>query len=157
MKNIIGRYQLGFSLYGLIAFILQELPYLPWLLWPPIDNPLANNIAATPLLGLLEQAGGIMAVALLILVIRKGTAKPKTKGIFFVAASMLLVAYYSCWICYFAGMTNGWLIVIGLSAVVPLYYMFISLWLKNYFALVASMLFFVGHTSSNIINYLFSK
>ncbi len=154
MKNTISRYQFSFSIYGLIAFILQELPYLPWLLRPPIDNPLANNIAATPLFGMLEQTGGIMTVVLLIVVIRKDTAKPKMKDQFFVVAAILLFAYYICWVCYFAGMTNGWLIVIGLSAVVPLYYLSISLWMKNYFALITSLLFLVGHTGSNIINYL---
>ncbi len=153
MKNR-NRYRLGFSVFGLMAFIFQELPYIPWLLWPPADNPLANNPAANLLLGFLEQAGGILTIALLILITRKDTAKPGIKNRFFVAASVLLVIYYISWICYFSGMTGGWLIVIGLTAVVPLYYLSISLWMKNDFACITSLFFFVGHTCSNMINYL---
>lgn len=154
MKNITSQYQFGFSAYAFIAFILQELPYLPWLLWPPIDNPLANNIAKIPLFGILEKAGGTMTVVLLIVVIRKDSARTKIKEQFFIVAVILLFAYYICWIYYFSGITNGWLIVIGLSAVVPLYYLSISLWMQNYFALISSLLFLIGHTGSNIINYL---
>jgi len=154
MKKYFNDFKIGFSLFGLLAFVLQELPYFPWLLCPPADNPLSNNNPANIYLGILEQGGGILTVALIILVIRKITEKISFKNIFFIIAVFCIVIYYVCWICYFAGITNGWLIVIGLSAVVPVYYFFASLWLKNNFAALTSILFFIGHTGSNILNYL---
>jgi hypothetical protein len=154
MKKYINQYKIGFSLFGLIAFILQEIPYLPWLFWPPVDNPLANNDPANIFLGILEQVGGILTVALLILLLNKSVIRPNFGNKYFIFAFICLVFYYVCWICYFAGITNGWLIVIGLSAIVPLYYFFIALWNKNIFAVIFSILFFIGHTVSNIINYL---
>jgi hypothetical protein len=153
MIRYLKQYRFHFSLIGLLAFLLQELPYLPWLLWPPADNPLANNPAANPVLGAMEGIGGVLTIALLILIVRKDAGKPNLKHRFFMVAACLLVLYYSCWIAYFSGVTSAWLIVLGLSVPVPLYYLCISMWRRNVFAVFTSLIFFVGHTASNAINY----
>jgi len=154
VNNYLKQYKVGFSLYGLIAFVLQEIPYLPWLLLPLVNNPLANNIPKNMYFGMLEKFGGVLTVALLIIVINKSVIQPKLNNRFFLVSAFCLITYYVCWIFYFSGFTNAWLIVIGLSAVVPIYYFFIALWLKNYFAVFTSIIFFIGHTGSNIINFL---
>ena len=154
MKNYLRQYKIGFSLYGLIAFLLQELPYLPWFLWTPVNNPLANNIPKILFFGMLEKFGGILTVGLLILVINKSVIRPIFKNKLLYASVLYLITYYICWIFYFSGFTNAWLIVLGLSAVVPIYYLFVALWLKNYFVVFTSIIFFISHTGSNMINYL---
>jgi hypothetical protein len=154
VKQYINQFKIGFSLCGFLAFALQELPYLPWLLCPPVDNPLANSPPANIFLGILEQGGGILTIALLILIVRKTVAKIELKSIVLLIATLCILIYYICWVCYFLGITNGWLIVIGLSAVVPIYYFFIALWIKNDFAIITSILFLIGHTGSNLLNYL---
>jgi len=154
MINYLRQYKIGFSIYGLIAFALQELPYLPWLLCPPVNNPLANNIPINAIFGILEKFGGVLTVGLLIIIINKSVIQPKFKNKLLFISVLCLITYYICWIFYFLGVTNAWLIVIGLSAVVPIYYFFIALWLKNYFAIFTSIIFFVGHTVSNMINYI---
>jgi len=154
MNNCLKKYKVGFSLYGFIAFALQELPYLPWFLWPPVNNPLANNIPVNIYFGILEKFGGILTVGLLIIIINKSVIHPIFKNKLFIISVICLITYYICWIFYFLSFTNVWLIVIGLSAVVPIYYFFIALWLKNYFAIITSIIFFIGHTGSNIINFL---
>jgi hypothetical protein len=151
--RFLKQYRFHFSLIGLLAFVLQELPYLPWMLWPPADNPLANNLTANPVLGAMEGIGGALTVVLLVLIVRKDAGKPNTKHRFFVAAACLLALYYICWIAYFAGITSAWLIVLGLSAPVPLYYLCVSMWRRNVFAVVTSLIFFIGHTASNAVNY----
>jgi hypothetical protein len=154
MINYLRQYKIGFSIYGLIAFALQELPYLPWFLWTPVNNPLANNIPKNIFFGILEKFGGVLTVALLIIIINKSVIYPIFKNKLFFISVLCLTIYYICWVFYFLGFTNAWLIVIGLSAVIPIYYLFIALWLKNYFAIFTSIIFFVGHTGSNMINYL---
>jgi len=154
MNANLRQYKVGFSLYGLIAFVLQELPYLPWFLCPPKNNPLANNVPINVFLGILEKFGGVITVGLLIIIINKSVIRPKFKNKLFYISVLCLFTYYICWIFYFLGVTNAWLIVMGLSAVVPIYYLFIALWLKNYFAVFTSIIFFIGHTGSNMINYL---
>ena len=148
------QYKIGFSLFGMIAFLLQELPYIPWLLWPPADNPLANNVPINAFWGILEKCGGISTVALLIIVINTTVIHPKFKDKLFIISVSCLITYYVCWVFYFLGFTNAWLLVIGLSAIVPIYYLFVSLWLKNYMAIITSIIFFIGHTGSNMINFL---
>jgi hypothetical protein len=134
-------------------FVLQEIPYLPWLLFPPTDNPLADNPPANLFLGILEGFGGVLTVALLILIVRKDKLKFNFKDRYFITSVCLLGLYYACWIAYFAGITSNWLIVFGLSASVPLYYLSVAMWRKNYFAVITATVFFVGHTLSNSINY----
>jgi predicted neutral ceramidase superfamily lipid hydrolase len=153
VNNYIRKCKIGFSLYGLLAFLLQELPYLPWLLCPPINNPLANNIPINTFFGIIEKIGGVLTVASLILVTRKLTIQKDFKNMYLIIAVVCLIAYYICWVLYFNGITNVLLIIIGLTAVVPIYYFFVAMWLKNYFAVIISILFFFGHTISNIINY----
>jgi hypothetical protein len=154
MNQYIKQYKIGFSLCGFLAFVIQELPYLPWLLWPPQNNPLANNIPVNLAFGIMEKIGGILTVVLLIFIVRKTVTKINFKGIFSIISVLCILVYYICWVCYFLGITNGWLIVFGLSAVVPIYYFSFAIWIKNGFAVISSVLFFIGHTGSNIINYL---
>jgi len=154
MINHLRRYKIGFSIYGLIAFALQELPYLPWFLWPPVNNPLANNVPQNTFFGILEKFGGILTVGLLIIIVNKSVTRLTFKNKLFFISVLCLLTYYICWVFYFLGFTNAWLIVAGLSAVVPIYYLFTALWLKNYFAIFTSIIFFVGHTGSNMINYV---
>jgi len=154
MINHLRQYKIGFSIYGFIAFVLQELPYLPWLLCPPQNNPLANNVPINAFFGILEKFGGITTVGLLSIIINKSVIRPIFKNKLFYISVLCLFTYYICWIFYFFGFTNPWLIIMGLSAVVPIYYLFMALWLKNYFAVFTSIIFFIGHTGSNMINYL---
>jgi hypothetical protein len=154
VNSYIKQYKFGFSICGLFAFLLQEIPYIPWLLWPPENDPLAENIPLNTFFGFLEKIGGVLTVALLIFVTSKLPTQKDFKNKYFVVAVICLVAYYICWIFYFNNIPNVWLIIIGLTAIVPIYYFFVSMWLKNYFAVITSILFFIEHTISNIINFL---
>jgi len=154
MNDYFRQYKLGFSIYGLIAFALQELPYLPWFLWTPVNNPLANNVPINTFFGILEKLGGVLTVSVLIIIVNRSVIHPKFGNGLFCGSILCIIAYYICWVFYFLGFTNAWLIVIGLSAVVPIYYLFTALWLKNDFAVFTSIIFFVGHTWSNAINYI---
>ncbi|MDR0917681.1 MAG: hypothetical protein LBM93_00290 [Oscillospiraceae bacterium] len=147
------KYKFGFSTICFLIFVLQELPYLPFFLFPPADNPLADNPPANLFLGILEGFGGVLTVALLILIVSKDKLESNFKDRYFIIAVCLLGLYYACWIAYFAGVTSNWLIVFGLSAPVPLYYFSVAMWRKNYFAAITAIVFFVGHTLSNGINY----
>ena len=154
MAKIADHYKFGFSKYGLIVFLLQELPYLFWLLFPPHNNPLLNNIPQNAILGSLEKIGGVLSICTLMLIINKSFSCTKFKGKLFFLCLSCLGIYYICWICYLFGVTNALMLVLGMTAIVPIYYLFAALWLKNYFAVAASVMFLIGHTGSNIINFL---
>ena len=93
MNNYIKQCKIGFSLFGLAAFLLQELPYVPWLLCPPENNPLANNIPLNAFFGIIEKIGGVLTVALLILVTRRIAIQKDFKNKYFIIAVLCLVAY----------------------------------------------------------------
>jgi len=146
-------YAFGFSLCGFLAFALQELPYLPWALWPPPNNPLAGNTAPYLWLEIAEKVAGILTVVVLIFIVRKNAAK-FIRNRFFLLAAICLTFYYASWIAYFAGCTNGWLIVLGLSALAPIYYLCVALGLQNKPAVIPCAIFIVVHTSLNTLNFL---
>jgi hypothetical protein len=152
--NAFKKYKLGFSGIGLLAFVMQEFPYLLRALFPLVNDPLVGNAPANGFFGALEGVGGVLTVALLLLVVRKEPEKPSVKDGFFIAAAGLLGLYYACFIAYLAGATGELLIVLGLSAPVPLYYLCVAVWRKNCFAAATATVFFMGHTLSNAINYL---
>ena len=153
MKNFTDRYRPGFCLFGLIAFLVQELPYLPWMLWPPKIDPLVGNIAPYMWLEITEKVAGILTVAILMMIITKDDGKTRNRR-FLILAAVCLSIYYISWMAYFSEFSPGWLMVFGLSAVVPIYYLFVALYLENKLALIPCTVFFVAHTTANAINYL---
>ena len=154
MAKIFSQYKFGFSKYAFIAFLLQELPYLFWFLFPPLNNPLLNNIPQNEAFGFFETIGGIATVGILTVIVNKSPIIINYRNKLFLFALCCLGIYYICWICYFLGITNTLMLILGMTAIVPIYYFFISLWLKNHLALITSIIFLIGHTGSNIINYL---
>lgn len=154
MRHVNFFMKFAFSWRGLVAFGLQELPYLFWMIWPPANDPLRGNEPATPLLKILEAGGGILTVALLLLLVPKTKDKP-SNPVFLWFAGLLLLSYYVSWGFYLAGKASGLLIVFGLTVQVPLYYFFVSLYLQNGWAASASLFFLIGHTWSNVVNFLY--
>lgn len=49
--------------------------------------------------------------------------------------------------------TYGWLIIITQFAVVPLYYLFLGIWQRNYLLEGTAVSFFVIHTINGIMNF----
>lgn len=153
MRRVNYSMTFAFSWRGLVAFCLQELPYLFWLIRPPVNDPLRENEPTTVLLKLLEAGGGILTVALLLLLVPK-TKDKLSNPVFLWVAGLLLLFYYVSWGFYLAGKASGLLIVFGLTVPVPLFYFFVSLYLQNGWAALASSFFLFGHTWSNVLNFL---
>lgn len=148
MKN----YVFGFSLIGLIFYALQLLPNIIWLLAPPANNVLTKNSSAYPILNIIEQVYGIMTVALLILLINKDVGR--NSNLYIGLAILFLVGYYIAWIFYYKGVVSPWLLIIGIAAMPPLYFLFVGLWVKNYVVLLPCVIFGVIHITITCSNYL---
>lgn len=148
MKN----YIFGFSLMGLILYALQLLPNIIWMLAPPINNVLMKNSSAYPILNIIEQVFGIMTVALLILLVNKGGGR--NSSLYIGLATLFLVGYYFAWILYYKGVVSPSLLIIGIAAMPPLYFLFVGLWMKNYAALIPCIIFGVTHVAITCSTYL---
>lgn len=148
MKN----YIFGFSLIGFILYILQLFPNIIWMLIPPTNNVLMENSSVYPILNIIEQVFGIMTVALLILLINKGGKS--NRKLYIILAILFLAGYYAAWILYYKGMVSPWLLIIGLAAMPPLYFLFVGLWMRNYVVLIPCVVFGVTHIAITCSNYL---
>ena len=142
----------GFSLTGLVLYALQLLPNIIWMLVPPANNVLAKNSSSYPIFNIMEQAFGIMTVALLILIINKKNGR--NSGLYILLAVMFLAGYYISWILYYQGMVSPWLLIIGIAAMPPLYFLFAGLWMKNYVVLLPCVIFGITHIAITCSNYL---
>ena len=148
MKN----YVFGFSLMGLILYALQLLPNIIWILTSPANNVLTKNSSVYPILNIIEQVFGIMTVVLLILLINKGDGR--NSNLYIGLAILFLVGYYIAWIFYYKGVVSPWLLITGIAAMPPLYFLFVGLWMKNYVALIPCVIFGVTHITITCSNYL---
>ncbi|MCE7698202.1 MAG: hypothetical protein K8E24_004990, partial [Methanobacterium paludis] len=146
------NYVFGFSLMGLILYALQLFPNIIWMLAPPANNVLTKNSSAYPILNIIERVFGIMTVALLILLINKGGGI--NSSLYIGLAILFLVGYYIAWIFYYKGVVSPWLLIIGLAAMPPLYFLFVGLWMENYVVLIPCVIFGITHIKITCSNYL---
>ncbi len=148
MKN----YVLGFSLVGLGLYALQLLPNIIWMVAPPANNVLTKNSSPYPLMNIVEGTFGILTVAVLILILRKGGQRGN--GLFLGLAGLFLLGYYVAWFFYYRGVVAPWLLIGGIAAIPPLYFFFAGLWMKNYVALIPCVIFAAAHIFITCSTYL---
>lgn len=148
MKN----YIFGFSLIGLILYAFQLFPNIIWMLAPPANNVLVKNSSVYPILNMIERVFGIMTVALLIMLLNKGGGS--NNNLYLGLAILFLVGYYVAWVFYYKGVVSPWLLIIGLAAMPPLYFLFVGLWMNNDVVLIPCVIFGVTHIKITCDNYL---
>jgi hypothetical protein len=93
-----------------------------------------------------------MTVALLIVLKNKNGGR--NSSLYLGLAILFLVGYYSAWIFYFNGVVSPWLLIIGIAAMPPLYFLCAGLWMKNYVALISCIIFGITHIAITCSNYL---
>ena len=138
---------------GLLLYALQLLPNIIWLATPPANDVLKYNSSPHAALNLIEQVFGIATVALLIIVITRAGTEGHNSSVLLVCAAVSLVGYYAAWVLYYRGNVSSWLLVVGIAAMPPLYYLFVAGWMKDYFALVPCVIFGIAHVAITWANY----
>lgn len=151
--KITERYKLGFSLRGIVIYMLQLLPNIIWMLIPPVNDILAENNSAYPVFNIIEHVFGIVTVAVLILLVNKGSERKKRVKYIGLAA-VFLTGYYISWIFYYTGVVSPWILVAGIAGMPPLYFLFAGLWLENYAAVIPCVIFGITHVAITCSNYL---
>lgn len=147
------KYRFGFSLKGLICFMLVMAPNIIWMIVPPANDILAGNNSAYPLFDIVLNVSQWLMVALLIIFINKeGSNKKRTRKLLG-AAAFCLAGYYILWVCYFAGVVNPWSLV-GMAVLPSIYFIFVVSWLRNYIAIIPTVIFGITHIVITCLNYL---
>ncbi len=159
--HLFKNYYFGISFIGILAFVVQEIPYIVMPLIKPASNPIMNMQNEIKWIDTVQGIFGMLTMILLMLIVRddvqlipRETAQEKT----FLFLTILMILINFCgWTLYYMGYQYGWLIIISQFAVVPLYYVLFGLWKSNYLLAATVVPFFVIHTINEIMNFAVKK
>ncbi len=155
--HLYKNYYLGISFVGIIAFAIQEIPYMIMPLIKLKSNPIMNMQNEIPWIEKTQGIFGMLSMILLMLIVRDDNiffsiTTSKEKCFFAITVLMILINFIG-WTFYYLGFQYNWLIVISQFAVVPLYYLFFGLWKSNYLLVGTSSIFFIIHTINGYLNF----
>jgi hypothetical protein len=153
---MIKNYRFGFSITGLIIYVLQLIPNIIWISFPPVNNVLAQNNSPYPILNIVERVCGISTVALLILIVNEESGRSKKANLYIGLAALFLVAYYISWVFYYKGVVSPWMLIAVMAGMPPLYFLFAGLWKKNYVVIIPCIIFGITHVTITYSTYLLS-
>ena len=158
--HLFKHYYLGISFIGIVAFAIQELPYLIMPFIKLETNPIMNVQNGIKWIETAQGFFGILSMIMLMLIVRDdisvfSLAASKERA-FFLLTILMIVINFVGWGFYYTGHQYGALIVLSQFAVVPLYYMFFGLWKKNYLLVAATVPFFLIHTINGSLSFVCS-
>lgn len=159
--HLFKNYYFGISFIGIIAFAIQEIPYMIMPLIKLRTNPIMNMQNEIPWIEKTQGIFGVLSMALLMLIVRDNDkffsiASSREKVFLAITVLMILINFIG-WIFYYLGFQYSWLIVISQFAVVPLYYLFFGLWKSNYLLVGTASVFFIIHTINGYLNFIVKK
>ena len=161
IAHLFKNYYLGISFIGIIAFVIQEIPYMIMPLVKPESNPIMNMQNESKLLQIIQGVLGTLSMVLLMLIVRDDVSffsiETSRDKVFFVSTLVMILFNFIGWTLYYTGHQISWVIVISQFAVVPLYYLFFGLWKYNYPLVMTAAMFFAIHTINGYMNFIAKK
>ena len=159
--HLFKNYYLGISFVGIIAFAIQEIPYMIMPLINLKSNPIMNMQNEYLWIEKTQGIFGVLSMILLMLIVKDNDkyfsiATCKEKAFFAITVLMILINFIG-WAFYYLGFQHSWLIVISQFAVVPLYYLFFGLWKSNYLLVGTASIFFIIHTINGYLNFIIKR
>lgn len=145
------RYKFGFSVSGLVLFLVIMLPNFIWFAHPA-PNDILRGASVTGTLDAIASVCQVLVVASLCMVVRREQNRLRLTPL--LAAGMLCcLLYFACWIAYYGGLTNP-VVMLGLTIPPCLAFLFYALDRQNGVAVVPIVGFTVCHLLHTIANYL---
>lgn len=142
------QYHFGFSLKGLIIFLLPMIPNLFFFLLP--SSAASSSVSNTKILDFLEHGSQGIFIFLLIFFVSNKISQLNSRYI--IAMGIMLGLYYLLWIVYFTGHVTL-LIQLGLAVLPVFYFIFGELWLHNPIAVIPTLIFGIYHVIITLSNY----
>lgn len=159
--HLFRNYYLGISLIGILAFVIQEIPYIIMPFVKPASNPIMNMQNEIQWIERVQGIVGVLSMCLLMLIVRDDvnffSLATKKEKLFFALTILMILINFAGWALYYRGHQYAWLIVITQFAVVPLYYLFFGLWKSNYLLVGTATLFFIIHTVNGYLNFIVKR
>jgi len=98
-KNI----RIRFSLYGLLIVLMQSLPNIIWVLWPPTPNALDGNASSSQFIEYGEHILGVVIVIMLLFLVSGVKRQRILENRWGIVSFVSIALYWLCWMLYFAG------------------------------------------------------
>jgi hypothetical protein len=140
-----------FSLLGLIAVVLQQIPGIVWAIRPPKVDPFARN-SGSFVVELLEKTFGISTLLLLVVVVSSTPLIPTLGAISLWSAFVVLAAYYGFYVAYYLGLTSL-TVLLGMAALPPMCFVLVAIHQGNSLALATGLAFGVVHIGLTYSNF----
>lgn len=140
------KYSLGFSRIGFLIVLFPMVPNFFYFLLPN-EISQRNLEVKSLLLDVLEHGSQVVFIAVLIFM--KVRKEISMHSHLFIGMTIFLLSYYILWILLFAGLSNP-LIIICMAVFPVIYFLLAEIWLRNFFAIVPTVIFGIVHV---IITY----
>ena len=161
IAHLFKNYYLGISFIGIIAFVIQEIPYIIMPLVKPESNPIMNMQNESKCIQIIQGVFGMLSMVILMLIVRDDVGffsiETTRDKVFFILTLVMILINFIGWTLYYTGHQIRWVIVISQFAVVPLYYLCFGLWKHNYPLVLTAAIFFAIHTINGYMNFIAKK
>ena len=110
--HIFKHYYLGLSLIGILAFVIQEIPYMVMPLIQPESNPIMNMQNEIRWIETVQGILGILSMVLLMLLVRDDVPvfaiTTTREKVFFSLMLVMILVNFIGWSFYYTGHQYAW-------------------------------------------------
>lgn len=145
------KYRFGFEIGGLILFLLIMLPNFIWFA-VPAPNDVLRTESVTKVVDTIGSVCQVAMVAVLCAILHKERKQLSITPLILAVIGCCLL-YYLCWVLYYTGMANA-VVILGLTVVPCLAFLFFALDRKNGIALIPIGGFTVCHVIFAVANFI---
>lgn len=148
---MLKNYKFSFNADGLLLFLIVMIPNFIWFAIPaPNDVLRLNSITET-----IDMIASVCQVLMMtaLCVIRNKESKKVCVTPFIIVAAGCCLLYFISWIVYYAGIINA-IVILGLTVLPCLAFLFFSIDRKNGVAIVPILVFMICHLIYGVVNFI---
>ena len=145
------NYKFGFEIWGLILFLIIMLPNFIWFA-VPAPNEVLRTESVTKVVDAIGSVCQVAMVVALCASVHKECKKLSITSLIIAVIGCCLL-YYLCWFLYYTGVTNV-VVILGMTVVPCLAFLFFALDRKNGIALIPIGGFTVCHVIFGVVNFM---
>ena len=104
IAHLFKNYYLGISFIGIIAFVIQEIPYIIMPLVKPESNPIMNMQNESKCIQIIQGVFGMLSMVILMLIVRDDVGffsiETTRDKVFFILTLVMILINFIGWTLY---------------------------------------------------------
>ena len=112
--HLFKNYYLGISFIGVIAFVIQEIPYIIMPFIKPASNPIMNMQNEIQWIEKVQGLVGVLSMFLLMIIVRDDvkifSIETKKEKVFLTLTVLMILINFVGWTFYYFGYQYGWFV-----------------------------------------------